>query len=57
MLKAYNNVFHKIKKCEAPTCYALFVNSTGKRKWCSMDICGNRMKAHKYYAKKKRRNS
>ncbi|WP_020006279.1 CGNR zinc finger domain-containing protein [Salinicoccus albus] len=58
ILKAYNNnVFHKIKKCEAPTCYALFVNHTGKRKWCSMKQCGNRTKANKHYAKKKQGNT
>jgi predicted RNA-binding Zn ribbon-like protein len=32
-------------RCSNPKCIWLFMDSTGKRKWCSMKICGNRMKA------------
>lgn len=54
MLEAYQgNIFSKIKKCHSPACYALFVDYSGRRKWCSMEICGNRTKARKHYAKKK----
>jgi len=46
-------LFSKIKKCEHPSCVALFIDEKGKRKWCSMRVCGNRAKAQKYYTKKK----
>lgn len=34
-----------IKRCANPSCVLLFIDETGRRKWCSMKICGNRMKA------------
>jgi len=53
MLTAHHNgLFPKIKKCKSDTCYALFVDTSGRRKWCSMEVCGNRTKVRKYYAKK-----
>ncbi|MFC4121688.1 CGNR zinc finger domain-containing protein [Nonomuraea zeae] len=35
-----------IKRCEQPTCGGLFVDTSrgGRRRWCSMATCGNRMK-------------
>ncbi|KGX91163.1 hypothetical protein N781_05070 [Pontibacillus halophilus JSM 076056 = DSM 19796] len=42
----------KVKACENEGCLALFVNKKGKRRWCSMDVCGNRAKAKKHYRKK-----
>ncbi len=45
-------IFKKIKKCESSLCYAFFVDTSGRRKWCSMEVCGNREKARKHYAKK-----
>ncbi|SIS65120.1 CGNR zinc finger domain-containing protein [Salimicrobium flavidum] len=54
MLQAYeNSTFSKVKNCDNPTCLALFVDKKGKRKWCSMKVCGNRVKAQKHYDKKK----
>lgn len=53
MLTAHHNgLFPKIKKCKSDTCYALFVDTSGRRKWCSMEVCGNRTKVRKHYAKK-----
>lgn len=45
----------RIKKCEHDECILLFVDTSksGKRRWCSMQTCGNRYKAAKYYAKNK----
>lgn len=34
-----------IKHCANSECVLLFIDVTGRRKWCSMKICGNRMKA------------
>jgi predicted RNA-binding Zn ribbon-like protein len=37
----------RIKLCADPTCRGLFVDESrpGKRRWCSMSICGNRAKS------------
>ncbi|QWU13786.1 Putative stress-induced transcription regulator [Paenibacillus sophorae] len=37
-----------IKRCSNPRCIWLFMDTTGKRKWCSMKICGNRMKVARH---------
>ncbi|MFT8390644.1 MAG: CGNR zinc finger domain-containing protein [Sporolactobacillus sp.] len=34
-----------IKRCANPDCMLLFVDKSGRRRWCSMKLCGNRMKA------------
>lgn len=48
--------FADVKACEGPACTKLFADHTrGKnRRWCSMDVCGNRAKqtAHRRRAKK-----
>jgi predicted RNA-binding Zn ribbon-like protein len=38
--------FEQIKACEGPTCTLLFADHTRghSRRWCSMEICGNRAK-------------
>ncbi|MFD0304964.1 CGNR zinc finger domain-containing protein [Streptomyces sp. NPDC127119] len=35
-----------IKRCEQPTCGGLFMDTSrgGRRRWCSMATCGNKMK-------------
>jgi predicted RNA-binding Zn ribbon-like protein len=37
---------HRVHECASPTCGALFSDSSrpGTRRWCSMEICGNRAK-------------
>ncbi|QWU13723.1 Putative stress-induced transcription regulator [Paenibacillus sophorae] len=39
-----------LHRCSNPKCLWMFMDATGKRKWCSMKICGNRMKVarHQY---------
>lgn len=39
--------FCHIRNCEGPTCtlYFLDVSKNHKRRWCSMEVCGNRAKA------------
>jgi predicted RNA-binding Zn ribbon-like protein len=41
----------RLKRCEDETCGWLFVDrsSTGRRRWCRMDDCGNRAKAKRHY--------
>jgi predicted RNA-binding Zn ribbon-like protein len=38
--------FAQVKACEGPTCTLLFIDHTRAhtRRWCSMEICGNRAK-------------
>ena len=40
----------KVKECAEETCSILFVDSSrpGKRRWCSMRICGNKIKKAAY---------
>ncbi|ANU13265.1 CGNR zinc finger domain-containing protein [Planococcus halocryophilus] len=52
MLQAsQSGIFKKLKKCDSSLCYAFFIDTSGKRKWCSMEVCGNREKARRHYAK------
>lgn len=37
-----------LHRCSNPKCLWMFMDVTGKRKWCSMKICGNRMKAARH---------
>ncbi len=46
----------RVKKCDNPTCLAYFVNNSGKRKWCSMETCGNRRKSFRHYQRYHPRN-
>ena len=47
--------FSLIKNCEWPACnlYFLDVSKNGKRRWCTMSVCGNRAKAAAHRARKK----
>jgi predicted RNA-binding Zn ribbon-like protein len=44
-----------VRACSSPTCQWLFLDSSKNhhRRWCSMQQCGNRAKARKFYAKKR----
>jgi predicted RNA-binding Zn ribbon-like protein len=48
----------RIRKCEHKSCILHFVDTSkgGKRRWCSMDLCGNRQKAADFYSRKKVRS-
>lgn len=43
----------RLKRCCNPDCILLFVDTSRaqKRRWCSMELCGNRAKAAKHYKK------
>ncbi|PQP86312.1 CGNR zinc finger domain-containing protein [Paenibacillus sp. AR247] len=49
----------RIRICEHDDCILHFVDTSksGKRRWCSMETCGNRHKAAEFYAKKKQRGN
>ena len=40
----------RVRECAAPDCALLFVDTSrpGRRRWCSMDACGNRTKTAAY---------
>ncbi|GAA0663402.1 CGNR zinc finger domain-containing protein [Kitasatospora atroaurantiaca] len=44
---------HRIKACAHPTCILHFFDTSqnGRRRWCSMAVCGNRAKAARHYDK------
>ncbi len=37
--------------CPGSGCGWVFVNPSGRRKWCSMDVCGNRAKVAAHAAR------
>jgi len=45
----------RVKACGNPDCVLVFLDTTknGARHWCSMDLCGNRHKAARHYARRK----
>ena len=50
-----NANFSRIKKCGNPECPLYFYDTSKnqKRRWCSMKLCGNRMKVTAHYKRKK----
>lgn len=44
----------RVKICPADRCGWLFLDESknGRRRWCSMDLCGNRAKARRHYQKR-----
>jgi len=45
-----------VKKCENPVCVLFFYDTTKNhsRRWCSMNVCGNRMKVAAHYRRLRR---
>ena len=43
----------RVRRCANPECGWLFLDDSraGKRRWCSMQACGNRAKARRHYHK------
>jgi predicted RNA-binding Zn ribbon-like protein len=46
----------QLKQCSNPDCVLIFVDTSRnqKRRWCSMETCGNRAKVAKHYRKQNR---
>jgi predicted RNA-binding Zn ribbon-like protein len=49
-------VDRRIRRCANDKCQWVFVDRSkgGTRRWCDMNSCGNRAKAHRHYARSKR---
>lgn len=47
--------FDRLKLCPGDDCGWLFIDETknARRRWCSMETCGNRAKAARHYARSK----
>lgn len=45
----------KIKACEAPGCRMLFLPAHPRRRWCSPDLCGNRVRVARHYQRTRQR--
>jgi predicted RNA-binding Zn ribbon-like protein len=43
----------RVRRCPGPRCGWLFLDHSGRRKWCSMDTCGSRAKMRALYARKR----
>lgn len=43
----------RLRECKSSECTMLFIDESrnGSRRWCDMNVCGNRMKARRHYAK------
>ncbi|WP_433247611.1 CGNR zinc finger domain-containing protein [Streptosporangium sp. CA-135522] len=38
-----------VRSCEGPGCRMLFLPAHPRRRWCSPDLCGNRVRVARYY--------
>ena len=47
-----NHKLISLKRCSNPDCVLLFIDESGRRKWCSMKICGNRKKVATFQHRK-----
>ncbi|MGE7607411.1 CGNR zinc finger domain-containing protein [Peribacillus frigoritolerans] len=46
------NKLSSLKRCSNDNCVLLFIDESGRRKWCSMKICGNRKKVARFQHRK-----
>src|SRR5207249_439631 len=46
-----------VRACESKTCQWLFLDMSRnhRRRWCKMNLCGNRAKARRFYARQKKK--
>jgi predicted RNA-binding Zn ribbon-like protein len=46
----------RIRECSSAECTMLFIDASrnGSRRWCDMNVCGNRMKARRHYARSRK---
>jgi predicted RNA-binding Zn ribbon-like protein len=49
----------RVRECARQGCDWLFVDTSKNhsRRWCSMDLCGSRVKARRYYRRRKDRDA
>ncbi|ALG12288.1 CGNR zinc finger domain-containing protein [Kibdelosporangium phytohabitans] len=42
-----------IRSCEGPDCVLIFLPAHPRRRWCSPNLCGNRVRVSRYYQRHK----
>ena len=45
-----------VKACPGTHCGWLFVDSSGRRRWCTMEVCGNRAKSRRHAERQRARS-
>lgn len=50
---------HRVRSCEHDGCTLWFLDTSrsGRRRWCSMEVCGNRAKAKRHYDRRTGRSA
>jgi predicted RNA-binding Zn ribbon-like protein len=43
----------RVRRCPGPACGWLFLDASGRRRWCSMSTCGSRVKMRRLYARRR----
>jgi predicted RNA-binding Zn ribbon-like protein len=43
----------RLRQCPGRNCGGLFIDTSGRRRWCSMDGCGSRAKMRRHYARQR----
>jgi predicted RNA-binding Zn ribbon-like protein len=43
----------RVHRCPGPACGWLFLDTSGRRRWCSMATCGSRVKMRRLYARRR----
>jgi predicted RNA-binding Zn ribbon-like protein len=44
----------RVHRCPGPGCGWLFLDTSGRRRWCSMSTCGSRVKMRRMYERRRR---
>ena len=44
----------RVHRCPGPACGWLFLDTSGRRRWCSMSTCGSRVKMRRLYERQRR---
>jgi predicted RNA-binding Zn ribbon-like protein len=43
----------RVHRCPGPSCGWLFLDTSGRRRWCSMSTCGSRVKMRRLYERRR----
>ena len=43
----------RVRRCPGPSCGWLFLDTSGRRRWCSMTTCGSRVKMRRLYERRR----
>jgi predicted RNA-binding Zn ribbon-like protein len=43
----------RVRQCPGHNCGGLFIDASGRRRWCSMEVCGSRAKMRRLYQRQR----